>query len=188
MIAFETSVVLFTTIRTFQALRAGGPWRRQRHHLTFLIFEEGILYFCVVAVLNTTSVILDIRAPTGFLQRLLDGFTLPLSGAFTARFILHLRAWQDKNAGVYIISTVEPRQQVRVLHDGIPLSSSDAMNVDVEAIFRPTPSMDEFGEDPVNRVLRLSSRSESGTIVVEVDCQVHGGEDDHVPLPPDVTG
>ncbi|KAH7878920.1 uncharacterized protein C8R40DRAFT_1037324, partial [Lentinula edodes] len=47
MIAFETSVVLFTTIRTFQALRAGGPWRRQRHHLTFLIFEEGIFLLFV---------------------------------------------------------------------------------------------------------------------------------------------
>ncbi|KAH7878921.1 uncharacterized protein C8R40DRAFT_1066675 [Lentinula edodes] len=159
----------------------------------FYIFDTALICLTlqsVVAVLNTTSVILDIliKNKTGFLQRLLDGFTLPLSGAFTARFILHLRAWQDKHAGVYIISTVEPRQQVRVLHDGIPLSSSDAMNVDIEAIFRPTPSMDEFGEDPVNRVLRLSSRSESGTIVVEVDCQVHAGEDDHVPLPPDVTG
>ncbi|KAJ4470096.1 hypothetical protein J3R30DRAFT_3222873, partial [Lentinula aciculospora] len=41
MIAFETSVAVLTTIRTFQALRAGGPWKSQKRRLIFLIFEEG---------------------------------------------------------------------------------------------------------------------------------------------------
>ncbi|KAJ3801736.1 hypothetical protein GGU11DRAFT_768102 [Lentinula aff. detonsa] len=178
MIAFETSVACLTTIRTVQALRAGGPWKSQRHRLMFLIFEEGVLYFCVVSVLTTASVILDIRAPTGFLQRLLDGLTLPLSGALTARFILHLRAWQAKHAGVYVISTArshgEPQENA-----SFSSSSSDSRIVDVEALFKPVSSIGQFGEDPVARVLR---QSESGTIVVQVDvdCRLSGGEDDHM--------
>ncbi|KAJ3745741.1 hypothetical protein DFH05DRAFT_1047861 [Lentinula detonsa] len=171
MIALETSVVLFTSIRTIQALRAGGPWKRQRHRLVFFIFEEGILYFCIATALTIATVILDLRAPTGFLQSLMDGLTLPLSGAFTARFILHLRAWRQNQSGVYIISTIQNQGESQ--QPSSP-SHSDAINVDVEAIFRPVPSMCEFGEDPVARVLK---QSESGTIVVQVDCQVSGGED-----------
>ncbi|KAJ3718941.1 hypothetical protein C8R42DRAFT_739921 [Lentinula raphanica] len=49
MIAFETSVVILTSIRTIQALRAGGPWRSQRHRLIYLIFEEGRALVLVVA-------------------------------------------------------------------------------------------------------------------------------------------
>ncbi|KAJ3992494.1 hypothetical protein F5050DRAFT_1788344 [Lentinula boryana] len=166
MIAFETSVACLTTIRTVQALRAGGPWKSQRHRLMFLIFEEGVLYFCVVSVLTTASVILDIRAPTGFLQRLLDGLTLPLSGALTARFILHLRAWQAKRAGVYVISTARSHGEPQ---GNAGFSSCDARIVDVEAIFKPVSSIGQFGEDPVARVLR---QSESGTIVVQVDVEL----------------
>ncbi|KIK60995.1 hypothetical protein GYMLUDRAFT_260973 [Collybiopsis luxurians FD-317 M1] len=106
-IAFETSVAAITTIRTFQALRVGGPWRSQKHRLVYLVFEEGILYFCSISILTIASVILDVRAPTGFLQRFLDGLTLPLSGALTARFILHLRAWRFRQSGVHVISNAQ---------------------------------------------------------------------------------
>ncbi|KAJ3995604.1 hypothetical protein F5050DRAFT_269813 [Lentinula boryana] len=60
MIALETSVVLFTSVRTIQALRAGGPWKRQRHRLVFFIFEQGILYFCIATALTVATVILDL--------------------------------------------------------------------------------------------------------------------------------
>ncbi|KAJ3839421.1 hypothetical protein F5878DRAFT_120210 [Lentinula raphanica] len=168
MIAFETSDLILTSIRTIQALRAGGPWRSQRHRLIYLIFEEGILYFCIVTVLTIATVILDLRAPTGFLQRLLDGLTLPLSGAFTARFILHLRAWRRKHAGVYFISTVQD-PDVGSEHPTpafSPPSSGNRTVIDVESsLSRSVPTMSDFGEDPVARVIR---QSESG-IAVQVD-------------------
>ncbi|KIK60994.1 hypothetical protein GYMLUDRAFT_997512, partial [Collybiopsis luxurians FD-317 M1] len=43
-IAFETSVAAITTIRTFQALKVGGPWRSQKHRLVYLVLEEGKVF------------------------------------------------------------------------------------------------------------------------------------------------
>ncbi|KIK61918.1 hypothetical protein GYMLUDRAFT_42342 [Collybiopsis luxurians FD-317 M1] len=167
--AFETSVAVITTIRTFQALRVGGPWKRQKYRLVYLVFEEGILYFCTISFLTIASVILDLRAPTGFLQQFLDGLTLPLSGALTARFILHLRAWHGKHSGVHIISTF---QQPEEGHQGDRfLPQNDSNIVDSEAtLVRPPPAMNEFGEDPV---VRAQHNSVPGIILVQVDSEVH---------------
>ncbi|KAE9399230.1 hypothetical protein BT96DRAFT_1103880, partial [Gymnopus androsaceus JB14] len=44
-IIFETSVAIFTTVRTVQALRAGGPWKSQKRRLVYVIFEEGTVIF-----------------------------------------------------------------------------------------------------------------------------------------------
>ncbi|KAJ3967645.1 hypothetical protein EV361DRAFT_929529 [Lentinula raphanica] len=175
MIAFETSVVILTTIRTIQALQVGGPWKSQKHRLIYLIFEEGILYFCIVTVLTIATVILDLRAPTGFLQRLLDGLTLPLSGAFTARFILHLRAWRRKHAGVYFISTVQD-PDVGSEHPTpafSPPSSGNRTVIDLQSsLSQSVPALGDFGEDPVAREIR---QSESG-IAVQVDFLVEHHE------------
>jgi len=62
-----------------------------------IVVQQGTLYFCVVFILNITSLILNIRIPGGFLQRLLNGLTVPLSGLLTARFWLHLRRWNSKH-------------------------------------------------------------------------------------------
>ncbi|KAJ3817354.1 hypothetical protein F5880DRAFT_1618353 [Lentinula raphanica] len=103
-----------------------------------------------------------------FLQRaprLLDGLTLPLSGAFTARFILHLRAWRRKHAGVYFISTVQD-PQVRGSEHRVPEFSPPSSGIDLESrLSQSVPAMGDFGEDPVARVIR---QSESG-IAVQVD-------------------
>ncbi|KIK61934.1 hypothetical protein GYMLUDRAFT_42363 [Collybiopsis luxurians FD-317 M1] len=176
-IAFETSVAALTTIRTFQALRVGGPWKSQKYRLVYLVFEEGVLYFCAISVLTTASVILDLRAPTGYLQRLLDGLTLPLSGALTARFILHLRAWHGKQSGIHIIATTQQPEQLRSRRGDLRSFQlqDDRQNIDVEAnIVRRSTTVSEFGEDPVVRAQRSS---EPGTILVRVDCQVHDEED-----------
>jgi len=156
-IIFETSVAIFTTIRTFQALRAGGPWKSQKRRLVYVVFEEGILYFCTISVLTIASLILDIHAPTGFLQRLLDGLTLPLSGALTARFILHLRSWRDKQSGVFIISTTHETELEQHKRDSPALVSK----VD--------------WEDPVARV---QQQRPSPNIVVQVDFEDSGSDGD----------
>ncbi|KAJ3718942.1 hypothetical protein C8R42DRAFT_723454 [Lentinula raphanica] len=112
--------------------------------------------------MSELSVLLQ-RAP-----RLLDGLTLPLSGAFTARFILHLRAWRRKHAGVYFISTVQD-PQVGSEHPALefsPPSSGNRTVIDLESsLSQSVPALGDFGEDPVARVMR---QSESG-IAVQVD-------------------
>ncbi|KIK61922.1 hypothetical protein GYMLUDRAFT_165318, partial [Collybiopsis luxurians FD-317 M1] len=59
-IAFETSVAVITTVRTVQALRAGGPWKSQKYRLFYLMFEEG-------KVLTIVSLCHLIQALTGIL-------------------------------------------------------------------------------------------------------------------------
>jgi len=182
-IIFETSVAIFTTVRTVQALRAGGPWKSQKRRLVYVIFEEGILYFCIISVLTIASVILDLRAPTGFLQRLLDGLTLPLSGALTARFTLHLRSWRDKQSGIFIISTTDqPEPELRKPNNHPSTTRHcDCAHAHMEAI--ATPSISQIGdwEDPVVRV-QQQRQPGSGVIVVQVDCEVCGSDDDETLL------
>ncbi|KAJ7186139.1 hypothetical protein C8R46DRAFT_1062577 [Mycena filopes] len=98
MVVFEASSAFLTTGRCIAAFRAGGL-KNQRHGILFLLFEKGILYFCVIAIFTTTAVILNYRAPPGFLQRLPNAFTLPLSCLLTARFILYLREWDAEQLG-----------------------------------------------------------------------------------------
>ncbi|KAJ3760223.1 hypothetical protein EV360DRAFT_40232, partial [Lentinula raphanica] len=171
MIAFETSVVILTTIRTIQALRVGGPWRSQKHRLIYLIFEEGKGLISDITrrqMFNNLFPGILYFWYTGFLQRLLDGLTLPLSGAFTARFILHLRAWRRKHAGVYFISTVQDPNvgSEHLAPEFSPPSSGNRTVIDLESsLSRSVPALDDFGEDPVAREIR---QSESG-IAVQVD-------------------
>ncbi|TCD61733.1 hypothetical protein EIP91_008000 [Steccherinum ochraceum] len=78
----------------FQAFRVHHGFREIRDGgLMGLVLEQGVLYFCVVSLFTVTAIILNYRAPTGFLQSLLNAITLPLSGLLTARFLLHIRQW-----------------------------------------------------------------------------------------------
>ncbi|GLB44998.1 hypothetical protein LshimejAT787_1900760 [Lyophyllum shimeji] len=96
MCVFEISTVGLTTTRSIQSLNVDRPWWKQERSYTYIIFEQGVLYFCVVTGLTVTSLALNIAIPGGFFQRLLDAYTFPLSGLMTARFFLHLRRWQAK--------------------------------------------------------------------------------------------
>ncbi|KAJ7877486.1 hypothetical protein B0H13DRAFT_2347106 [Mycena leptocephala] len=113
MVVFEASSAFLTTLRCIVAFRAGGL-KYQRHGIMIILFEQGILYFCAISIFTTTAVILNYRAPVstpspdqrnsdtnqpGFLQRLPNAFTLPLSCVLTARFILHLREWEAEGMG-----------------------------------------------------------------------------------------
>ncbi|RDB27172.1 hypothetical protein Hypma_004584 [Hypsizygus marmoreus] len=131
-----------TTLRSIQALNVGGPWKKQKKGFMYLLFEQGILYFCVVTVFTIASLALNVQIPGGFLQRLLNAYTLPLSGLMTARFLLHLRKWESKH------SAFQSR--------GPPNESDETTTIDFTSnpnhrSARSTSYVDEFGEDPVQR-------------------------------------
>ncbi|KAF9263837.1 hypothetical protein L218DRAFT_926983, partial [Marasmius fiardii PR-910] len=153
MVVFEYSSAILTIIRSIQAFRAAGPWRSQKSGFLYLIFEQGVFYFSVVSLFTTGAMILNFRAPAGsFFQRLLNAFTLPLSGILTARFLLHLRRWESKHS-----------------HSATANDPSVAGQQSTMGGFRAAPGVlstiiEDFGEDPVALAkLRVGSRG-SGTV------------------------
>ncbi|KAI0339573.1 hypothetical protein BDW22DRAFT_1361121 [Trametopsis cervina] len=94
---FEFSSTILTTIRCIQAVKAAGSVESQKNTFTYLILEQGVLYFGIVSIFTTAAVILNFRAPSGFFQRLLNALTLPISGLLTARFLLHMREWDNRH-------------------------------------------------------------------------------------------
>ncbi|KAJ8503190.1 hypothetical protein ONZ45_g11078 [Pleurotus djamor] len=99
MVVFEASSAILTIARCIQAFRVGGV-SRHRGSLMHMIFEQGVLYFSIISLFTTAAVILNVKAPAGFFQRLLNAYTLPLSCLLTARFLLHLRAYDEKTKTV----------------------------------------------------------------------------------------
>ncbi|KAJ7901139.1 hypothetical protein B0H14DRAFT_2493470 [Mycena olivaceomarginata] len=141
MVIFESSSAFLTAVRCVIAFRSGGGLKNQRQGLMFILFEQGVLYFCTISIFTTAAVILNYRAPVGFFQRLPNAFTLPLSCILTARFILHLREWDAEKVGemsrVTDISVVE-------FHAA---SRSDVISSFVAA--------DDFGVDPVGQTIGI---------------------------------
>ncbi|KAI0692517.1 hypothetical protein BC835DRAFT_51900 [Cytidiella melzeri] len=141
MCVFEFFTTLLTTFRCVQAVKAAGSLRSQRNTITVMILEQGVSYFAIATMLNLATVILNFRAPSGFLQRTLDAFLLPLSGLLTARFLLHMRAWDSR-------STV---------HSGNNLTSMTGSEVQTDLAFAHASTLrtlersvvGEFGDDPV---------------------------------------
>ncbi|TFK34969.1 hypothetical protein BDQ12DRAFT_668977 [Crucibulum laeve] len=146
MVIFEFTSALLTVIRSVQALNVGGSWKFQRGGFTYLVLEQGILYFCGVFMFTLASLILNIKIPGGFLQRLLNAFTIPLSGLFTARFLLNLRKWEVRHSANASKSSQHDSTTMQFSHVGTSLQ-------------------DDFGEDPVARATRDRSR---GEIIMEI--------------------
>jgi len=147
MIVFESSSAILTIIRSIQAFRVGGSsWSLWKEGLSYMIFEEGIMYFCIISAFTTATLILIYHAPPGSNSRVLNSLTLPLSGLLTARFLLHIRHWKHKQSlGNLPIAY------------GMDLGS----NIDISTIeFRNESSgssmmsylADDFGSDPVARM------------------------------------
>ncbi|KZT19847.1 hypothetical protein NEOLEDRAFT_1141458 [Neolentinus lepideus HHB14362 ss-1] len=137
MVVFEFSSAVLTTLRSVQAIKSNGlPLKEQKRGFFYLILEQGVLYFCIMSIFTLTTVILNFLT-TGFFQRLLNALTLPLSGLLTARFLLHLREWQENTDG------------------SGPSNDRDSTTQELsefEAVRRTMTSVaDEFGEDPVVR-------------------------------------
>ncbi|KAF9457147.1 hypothetical protein BDZ94DRAFT_1314482 [Collybia nuda] len=131
MCFFEISVAFCTTLRTIQTRILNNPAQTQKGGMVYLLLEQGIAYFITVTCFTIAAFVLTLCAPGGFLQRLLNAFTLPISCLMTARFLLHLRRWEHKHSNKHG-NTMETMQ----FNQRIVASQS---------------LMSDFGEDPVHR-------------------------------------
>lgn len=143
MVVFETVTTALTTWKCVTAMQ--GRFKRDGSNqkmLHYVVFQQGISYFCVVTLLTLASIVLNFEAPRGsFLQRLLNAFVLPFSCLFTARFILHLRAWEVKTTKGKYSSNAET-----VIGEQSVIEFSNGPNGDGRgAVF--TTLMPEFNED-----------------------------------------
>ncbi|KAF8056523.1 hypothetical protein FPV67DRAFT_1431157, partial [Lyophyllum atratum] len=165
MCIFEICSAGLTTLRSIQALNVGGPWRSQKKGFMYLLFEQGTLYFCVVTVFTITSLALNVVSG-GFLQRLLNAYTVPLSGLMTARFLLHLRKWESKHVG---FQSAGPRQAA----EREETTTMDFTTSAKDSVGRSTISsyIDEFGEDPLQR-----ARNGGGIVFLMDDMPKEGSE------------
>lgn len=151
---FESIATALTVFRSVQALRAQGQSRNKKNTFHYLVLEQGVLYFGVVSLFTIAAVILNFRAPGGFFQRLLNAFTLPVSGLLTARFLLHIRAYTENSSA----SLSKTGGQAREQHT---LSAFQAVRARV---------VDEFGEDPVARAEQdQAEEGDTGLDIIEVD-------------------
>ncbi|KAI0692515.1 hypothetical protein BC835DRAFT_51760 [Cytidiella melzeri] len=153
---FEFSATVLTTFRCVQSVKASGSLRSQRNTLTVRILEQGVLYFGIVSVFTVAAVILNFRAPSGFFQRLLNALTLPLSGLLTARFLLHMRAWDSRG-------TVELGPGTTYTTGVFGFQSDPAFAHESSLRTMERTIVGEFGEDPVvSAQSRGSSTGEPG--------------------------
>ncbi|TFK35542.1 hypothetical protein BDQ12DRAFT_668417 [Crucibulum laeve] len=132
-VGYQVLCAIFTTFRSIQALIANGDWRTQKHSLMFFIFQQGILYFIFATTFATASLILDYRTYIGS-PRLM-----------TARFVLHVRQWEEKHLNTSNYS--DPQ------HSPVWFNNRQDENIFIRAA---TPEMPDLGEDPVERATRTS--------------------------------
>ena len=140
MCIFEFFSAILTTVRCVTELHAAGGFRgASKKSFFFLVLRQGVLYFALVSVFTTAAAILNFRAPRGsFFQRLPNAFTLPVSCTLTARFLLHLRHWDNKSA-----------QSRTAGGHGATSEPTEGTMSDWRAAAASALSMDEFGADPV---------------------------------------
>lgn len=143
MCIFEVTSAILTIVRIVQAMKAVGPWRLQKASLNYLIFEQGLLYIISVTTLSVAALTLNYQREIGFIQRLLNGLKLPISGLMTARFLLHLRRWDYNRSRPSHIS----------IH---------ATDIESGAPIEPQSFAEEFGEVPM-QVVREAARDDTTT-------------------------
>ncbi|KAA1472967.1 hypothetical protein DENSPDRAFT_748224, partial [Dentipellis sp. KUC8613] len=125
---FESTATALTIFRSVQALRVRAPGKARKSSFSYLVLEQGT----IVSVFTVAAVILNFG---GFFQRLLNAFTLPVSGLLTARFLIHLRTWNNT-------SLVGTETNLRSVDDRT-LGSFQAAERAASTV------VDEFGQDPV---------------------------------------
>ncbi|KAJ6495509.1 hypothetical protein DFH09DRAFT_1265525 [Mycena vulgaris] len=164
MVVFESSSAFLTAVRCVMAFRAGGGLKNQRHGIMFILFEQGILYFCTISIFTTAAVILNYRAPPGFFQRLPNAFTLPLSCILTARFILHLREWGSAQVGGDKEGTTE-------------VSVAQFRGASRSGALSSLVGIDDFGGDPVVRAVVGRQEITELTVKQHIHLQAGGSND-----------
>ncbi|KAJ3789805.1 hypothetical protein GGU10DRAFT_26054 [Lentinula aff. detonsa] len=128
-------------IRCVQAFKAHGKsMKEQKEGFQYLLFEQGIFYFSIVSLFTTAAVILNFQAPSGFFQRLLNAFTLPLSGLLTARLLLHLRQWEYMHSPAAM-----------TIHNGGQDQFGTEFSFRAASVALSTMITSDFGSDPVAR-------------------------------------
>ncbi|KAH7928118.1 hypothetical protein BV22DRAFT_231274 [Leucogyrophana mollusca] len=142
--AFECIGTALTTFRCLQALRIQKKTRRYDNSIMYFMLKEGTLYFCGVFVFTFTAVVLNFEEPNGFLGRLLNALTLPVSGLLSARLLLHLREWTDRTrVSLSRGETHSPHNEEVQTYQNNILQSFHAATVG------RLSDTDEFGGDPV---------------------------------------
>ncbi|TCD61732.1 hypothetical protein EIP91_007999 [Steccherinum ochraceum] len=109
----------------------------------------------VISLFTVTTIILNFRTKTGFLQGLLNALTLPLSGLFTARFILHMRAFASRE-----LNPTSIQDDGSVVFDHAE-SGPGAAGASTAASIHSS-LVEEFGGDPVARA--AANRYESTSL------------------------
>ncbi|KIJ96073.1 hypothetical protein K443DRAFT_635993 [Laccaria amethystina LaAM-08-1] len=147
MCIFEVTSAILTIVRILQAMKAIGPWRLQKASLNYLLFEQGKeMLRSSVTSLSVAALTLNYKE-IGFIQRLLNGLKLPISGLMTARFLLHLRRWDYKRS--------RPSQV-----------SINIIDIESGARMDPQSFVEEFGEDPM-QVVRETAGDEIGDTMTD---------------------
>ncbi|KAG5717472.1 hypothetical protein E4T56_gene4861 [Termitomyces sp. T112] len=171
MCVFEILSVGFTTFRSIQALNVNGVWWKQKNGFNYLILEQGILYFCLVTALTIASLALNVTIPGGFLQRLLNAYTVPLSGFMTARFLLHIRKWEAKHSA-FCLSTDEDETRTApkinfASRSHLHSHGSQLQYSHSESEAQPSAFLDDFGEDPLKRARALPSAGQEDSNAIQ---------------------
>ncbi|GAW01514.1 hypothetical protein LENED_003115 [Lentinula edodes] len=173
-ISFETLSATLILIRSLQAFRRGSYFNQYK--LIHFLMQEGAVYFCIVSLftiatfvlkLSTEVISLDIRyrkrtnhdeKQSKYLHDLLNAFTLPLSGLLTARFLLHLRAWNKARSSATTAIDIDPGQNEpdpdwpasSISSFGIQsVSVTASLNSELTSAWITTA---EYGEDPMLKV------------------------------------
>ncbi|OAX42770.1 hypothetical protein K503DRAFT_766477 [Rhizopogon vinicolor AM-OR11-026] len=141
--AFECIGTALNVQRCLKAMKV------QRRHgsrfddsIMYFMLREGLIYFCGVFVFTFTAVVLNFEDPSGFMGRLLNALTLPVSGLLSARLVLNLREWSDRT-NVRVSKHTSPSENIQQL----------SMSFHAATVGRLTGS-DEFGSDPLDDVRR----------------------------------
>ena len=64
MIVFETLVAALTVRCSIQLFRVGNTWRIDRHHLSTLVFKQGLSYFFLISVFTVFAIVLNFVSST----------------------------------------------------------------------------------------------------------------------------
>jgi len=143
---YDTASTALTIFVSLRALRAGNrPMKDLQSTFHYLVLEQGVLYFCAISSFTIPAAVFQfVVGSAGILQKILNAFTLPFSGILAARFLLHLRAYNDR---MTVISD----------NDGNLDPYHDSHVSTFQAIGRAIAStVDDFGQDPMSDHWRLT--------------------------------
>ncbi|KAJ3777692.1 hypothetical protein FB446DRAFT_108601 [Lentinula raphanica] len=116
------------------------------------------MYFCVVSLFTVATFVLKVSTQSTYLHDLLNAFTLPLSGLLTARFLLHLRAWNKMRSASESQTATPDIEQRAAISDASSISSSVGVQVistigsGSESSTWPWMTTAEYGEDPMVKI------------------------------------